>query len=368
MKRGALLSPSLYNWKKMANFTFKKEDVKVYVVHNNLQYLIDTSEIEFGQTFAQKSFNVKTIQSQSSFEGAITNRANPAEFSLNIPLIKEPYFKVLFDRLLDSASFDLYISSQYDVWKLEKCFIQDGSFEINKSRPLRLSIEGEASKLSKHTSTASNVALSAMQHKRVIIISKGDTDFTSVGSPSNKVGTIFTATANLSAGTGLVRQVAPGTLQYADQANVRTYIVPALNTLTVGGDDVSSCVTTLSVEVQNDLNWNKYNTVQGARSSIDAETSMYPTTYFSGTKVVAGSIKKYLKEDSSDVLTWNTNTPIRIKAGKVIDSVFYGIDFNMNKCAFTNRIEISTMFMEEYNWRMTQNVTALSSVITYNTT
>ena len=377
----------------MASFSFKKE-VDVRVVHGGTQYKIDINEIEFGQTFQEKSFEVKTLHNQGSFEGSVINQANPAEFSLNTPLLRENTHRVIFDRLLDSATFDIYISTQSnDVWKLDTCVIQDGTFEINKSRPLRLAISGEASKLSKHS------------------------------------GAI------------------PGS---TPSATTTTYIVPTITTLTLGSDDISDSVLGLSVELQNDINWNNYNTIHGAVTATDAANSMYPTTFTSGTKVLGGTIVKYLKDDSTSVLTWNNNTSLVLEAavdlGKtvasiatdsggtgyssppevtitggggsgatataVIDSgavqsinvtnpgigyittptvtiatppgggipqtatatatlsaapVRYGVKFNITNCSFTNRMSAQDVFREEYNWRMTQNPTALSSVITYTT-
>ena len=76
-------------------------------------------------------------------------------------------------------------------------------------------------------------------------------------------------------------------------------------------------------------------------------------------------ISKYLEEGSTDVLTWSTDTSIRIKAGSI--TPFYGLDFNISNCSFTNRIQVSDVFSEGYDWRMTQNPTSLSSVLTYNT-
>ena len=378
----------------MPSLSFKKEAI-VHIVYGTvpLKYKIDVSEIDFGQTFRENSFEVKTLHNQSSFEGSVINQANPAEFSFNTPLLQEERHKVVFDRLLDCATFDLYISSGQDVWKLEKCVIQDGTFEINKSRPLRLSISGEASKLSKHS------------------------------------GAI------------------PGTLQTAGTSTT-TYIVPDLSALTIGSNDISNAVTGLSVEIQNDISWNKYNTLHGATSATNAATSQYPENFTVGTRVLAGTITKYLESNSTSVLTWDSNTSLRLRAGKdvgrgiasvtlthagnayqsaptvsftggggsggagvgVLNSgqvtsvtiteegfgytstptvVFsggaylstaigtavlkaepttVGIDFNITNCSFTNRMSTPDIYREEYNWRMTENPTALSSVITYTTT
>ena len=292
----------------MPDFSFSKE-AEVRVVYGGTRYKIDTNEISFGQTFQEKSYEVKTLHNQSSFEGSVINQANPAEFSLNTPLLQEDTNKVLFDRLLDSATFDIYISTQSDdVWKLETCVIQDGNFEINKSKPLRLAISGQASKLSKFSGTI-----------------PGDSD---------------------------------------PAVTTTTYIVPTLTTLTLGSDDVSNSVISVSAELQNDIEWNKYNTLQGALSATNAATSMYPDNFTSGTKTLGGSLVKYLEDTSTSVLTWNTDTSLRLVAG---DGT-YGLDFNISNCSFTNRMSTQDIFREEYNWRMTQRPTALSSVITYTTT
>ena len=84
----------------MANYNFKKEAV-VHIVYGTSKYKIDISDISFSQTFREKSFAVKTLHNQSSFEGSSINEANPAEFSLNTPLLSEERHKVVFDRLLD---------------------------------------------------------------------------------------------------------------------------------------------------------------------------------------------------------------------------------------------------------------------------
>ncbi len=295
----------------MANYIFKKE-AQVFLVYDSTKYRIDINEISFSQSFQEKSYEVKTLHNQVGFEGSNINRANPAEFSFNTPLLEEARHKVVFDRLLDCTTFDLYISSGQDVFKLEKCVIQDGTFEINKSRPLRLSISGEASKLSKFSESI------------------------------------------------------PGTLQEGDEYDTTTYIIPQVNTLTIGGTDISSDVVALSVEVQNDISWNKYNTIQGAVTATNAATSMFPNNFTVGTRVVAGSITKYLK-GSTDLLTWNTNTALRLKAWNTSNK---GVDFNITNCSFTNRFQDSEVFLEEYSWRMTQRPTALEladSVITYTT-
>lgn len=375
----------------MANFRFLKE-ASLYVVYGSNKYKLDTNEISFSQSFREKSYEVKTIQEQSSFEGSVINEANPAEFSFNVPLLREVRNKVVLDRLIDCESFDLYISTGQDVLKLQKCVIQDGNFEINKSRPLRLAISGEASKLSKYT------------------------------------GTI------------------PGTLQNTE-VTASTYTLATIDTLTLDGVDISSDIVGLTVELQNDINWNKYNTLQGTYSTTSASTSMYPDNFTVGTRVLGGSISKYLKDDS--ILDWGVDKPLTLTVGKNVGGtvnsvavtsgggsysstpevtisggggtgatatatlsgsavsgltitnpgtgytsnptltiaapqfggsgstatgtatisadVVYGMKFNISKCSYTLRSQSGGVFRSEYNWRMTSQPAALSSVIQYTT-
>ena len=375
----------------MANFRFLKE-ASLYVVYGSNKYKLDTNEISFSQSFREKSYEVKTIQEQSGFEGSVINEANPAEFSFNVPLLREVRNKVVLDRLIDCESFDLYISTGQDVLKLQKCVIQDGNFEINKSRPLRLAISGEASKLSKYT------------------------------------GTI------------------PGTLQNTE-VTTSTYTLATIDTLTLDGVDISSDIVGLTVELQNDINWNKYNTLQGTYSTTSASTSMYPDNFTVGTRVLGGSISKYLKDDS--ILDWGVDKPLTLTVGKNVGGtvtsvavtsgggsysstpevtisggggtgatatatlsgsavsgltitnpgtgytsnptltiaapqfggsgstatgtatisadVVYGMKFNISKCSYTLRSQSGGVFRSEYNWRMTSQPAALSSVIQYTT-
>ena len=375
----------------MANFRFLKE-ASLYVVYGSNKYKLDTNEISFSQSFKEKSYEVKTIQEQSSFEGSVINEANPANFSFNVPLLKEVRNKVVVDRLIDCESFDLYISTEQDVLKLQKCVIQDGTFEINKSRPLRLAVSGEASKLSNYT------------------------------------GTI------------------PGTLQNTT-VTASTYTLATIDTLTLGGEDVSSDVVSLTVELQNDIEWNKYNTLQGTYSTTSASTSMYPSNYTIGTRMLGGTITKYLKDGA--ILDWGVDKELTLTLGDnvggtvtsvavtsggsgyssapavtisggggsgatatatmsgssvagltitnpgsgytsnptltiagtgwggsgstatgtatISSDVVYGIGFNVSKCSYTLRSQDGGVFKSEYNWRMTSQPAALSSVIEYTT-
>lgn len=297
----------------MVNYNFLKE-AKVYIQYGvSPLYNIDISAVSFSQTFVENSYAVKTIHEQKMFEGSVINKANPADFSFTIPYLKEGDLSIVFSRLLDCATFTLYVSTQQNSFKLENCVMTNGSFVIEKLRPLSLSISGEGTKLS----ILSGASLTAFQ----------------------------ALVAGMTA-----------------RSATTTYTRVTIPSLLVGGVDISSSVVSLSIELQNEIDWQPYTTVNGAATAINAATSMYPTRFDIQKKILAGSITRYLA-DTTYALTWNSNTSLFIRVGSGTGVSFRGYELNTTSCSFTNRIQTSSIFMEEFNWRMTQNPSSLSSVL-----
>ena len=145
----------------MANYSFLKE-AKVYIVSGNTKLQIDISSISFSQTFTEQTRSVKTLHDQTNwFEGSVINSANPANFELRTNLLIEDDTRITFDRMLAGLGFDLYIKTaaviedgvevSSTVFKLDDCVITNGQINIERLRPLSLSISGEATKLAYRT-------------------------------------------------------------------------------------------------------------------------------------------------------------------------------------------------------------------------
>lgn len=298
----------------MAAFNFLKE-ASLYIVHNSLQYNIDISRVSFSQTFTEDSIQVRTLHTDNLFEASTINKANPANFQIEANVFKEadPGVSLLLSKAIDYGSFDIYISTLSDIFKVEYAVITNIAFTLEKNKPITLQIDGEARKVS-------------------------------------KVGVVGSYTI-------------PGTAQSVPDP--KTYLTTTSQVITLGGTDISDSVYKISVELQNEISWNPYVTVQGGLQATSASTSMFPTTYVIEKRILAGNIGKYLLDDNDDDLQdWSTNTSLRIKAGQYIGGTLYGFDFNMPNCSFTNRLEVANIFTQNYDWRMTNNSTALSSIIT----
>lgn len=289
----------------MANYSFLK-DAKVHLVSGTDQILLDISNVSFSQTFTETSYPVKTLHNQSMFEGSVINKANPANFELTIPALLEADLRVLFDKLLDYSSFDLYVTTQQDIFKLETSVITNGTFLIDRVRPLSLTVSGEASKLS-----------------------------TVAALPYTTVGRSSTRTYNTSGLTILLDSV-----------------------------HLDTDVATVSVEVQNEVSWNPWVSVH---SGVLEEIS-YPSTYTISKRILSGNISRHLNTDNSSSLnTSSSNSTLNIKVGQNILGTFYGFEFDIASCSYTNRLQTGGIFKQSYDWRMTQNPTSLSDVITYTT-
>lgn len=272
-------------------------------------------ELSFGQTFTDSTTSVKTLHSQDFFEKSNIKKANPANFEFTIPVFKENDIAVVHDRLINCGTFDLYISTKQDVFKLQKAVITNGTYEIERSTPLTLAVSGQASKLSK------------------------------VG--ENNSYTV------------------PGTVQ-SSTAN-RTYLRTTEITNTLNSVDISSETISINAELQNDIQWTPYTTVQGGISATSRSNAEFPENFTIGKKTFSGTIARYLCDTNNSLVNnFDETATLRIKAGQTIGGSFFGFDFNMPACSFTNRSAVSEIFTQSYDWKLTDNSQALNSTITYN--
>jgi len=305
----------------MATYNILKE-AEVYIVYSGSRYRLDvTSDISFSQTFTDKTYPQKTLHEQHKMhEASNIKKANPANFEFTIPALTQNALDVVFNLLVDYKTgtntlntFDLYIKLPNDVYKLEKCVITNGTFLIEKLENLKLAISGEASKLTRNA-------------------------------------TLPTASTNPA-----VTVVAPGT---------RTYQQVKYLQLKADTTNLTEGIYKVSVELQNDIEWLKYETVNDALAVTTADNSMYPSDFTLNKRILSGSIGQYvLSTFNSDVQSWKTGVDMVIKAG---ESATQGFQFDLEKCTFTNRNSVADVFTQSYDWKMNDNVADLGSKIKFN--
>ena len=305
----------------MATYNILKE-AEVYIVYSGSRYRLDvTSDLSFSQTFTDKTYPQKTLHEQHKMhEASNIKKANPANFEFTIPALTQNALDVVFNLLVDYKTgtntlntFDLYIKLPNDVYKLEKCVITNGTFLIEKLENLKLAISGEASKLTRDA-------------------------------------TLPTASTNPA-----VTVVAPGT---------RTYQQVNYLQLKADNTNLTEGIYQVSVELQNSIEWLRYETVNDALAVTNSDNSMYPSDFTLKKRILSGSIGQYvLSNFNSDVQSWKTGVDMVIKAG---ESATQGFQFDLEKCTFTNRNSVSEVFTQSYDWKMNDNVANLGDKIKFN--
>lgn len=302
----------------MATYNLLRES-SVHIVHNGSRYLIKTTpEVSFSQTFAEDAYEVKTLHDQTKmFQGTSITKANPANFSFAVHLTQEKDETIVKSLLTDYdtsngeqllKSFDLYIVTRESTFKLEGCVITQGEFNLAKGSPLILTVSGDAQKLSR------------------------------VGNASFSL---------------------PGSLVSA--SSTRT---PTLSLLDVEVDSVDvPNLTTTTLQVQNNIDWTPYETLQNSLSVTNAGNAMYPTTYTLGERVVSGNITQFLTSNNSSTFqSFNTSTTIGIKT-IVGGSTF--LNANLAGCMFTKRSSVAEIYTQTIDFRLVTSPANLGTIITY---
>jgi len=294
----------------MATYNFKRE-AQLFIVTGGNRYSIDIADVSFNQTFREESYPVKTLHAQSNvFEGSVINSAGQANFSFNTPAIVESDYTVIETLLINGSSFDLFVKTETDTFKLETCVITNGEFVIEKSQPLSIGISGQAAKLTRNA--------------------------TLTGSLQNRAAT-------------------------------KSYTINPKVEITLAGSSLTDIVSA-TMELQNEVQWTPYTTINGALSATSASTSMYPSSFVIGKKILSGSISQYLHStNSTSAQTWDTAASLTIKAGNGLSgSNFRGFSFGPATCSYTNRMNTQNVFIQSYEWRLTDNST-LSNILKYET-
>ena len=299
----------------MVNYNLKQE-IEVYLVFNGTTTILDvTPDISFTQTFTDKTYPQKTLHEQHKLhDESNIKKANPANFELTIPALNENDLDVVFNLLVDFKTgtntlntFDLFIKfDNGTVYKLETCVFTNGTFIIEKLENLKLTLTGEATKL----------------------ITSG------VSVPSTPTR-----------GTRTPLQV--------------NHLLVKIASITL-----SASVYRVSVELQNNIQWIPYETVNDSLSVTNASTSMYPSNFILQKRVLAGTVGQYITSDfNSDLQQWETGVTVDIQAGT---SATKGFQFDIEDCTFTNRLEVEDAFTQTYDWKMNENPTDLGTIIKFN--
>lgn len=289
-------------------------ETKLFLYQDGSNYEIKLDgDFDFSQTFSEKSTSSNTLHNTQHFESSSIVKANPASFEFRANLLLQNDAQILFDNLINPRFCDLYFQTSHATFKIDRGIFTNGNFEIGRNSILKLSIAGEGALL-----------------QRV-----GDESYTIPGI-----------------------DVIPST--------TRTPFIPGIKII-LNGRDISLLIANVQAEIQNDIKWVPYETMNQAIKVVDKGNAMYPSNFVLNKRIFAGSITKYVATgDESTLLNFDREAPLRIKAGKTISDIFYGLDFNMASCSFTNRVNPREIYTQNFDWRLTSNAD-LNGILKYFT-
>ena len=291
-----------------------------YIVYGGSNYRIYTSSaISFSQTFASDSYSVKTLHDQSKmFEGATITKANPANFEFAVPLTKEKDESIIIDLLSDVTdgqlkSFDIYLQSNQSTFKLENAIITGGAIDFGLDNPLTIRLQGEGTKFSK------------------------------VGNESYTI---------------------PGSAQSESATRTPLMVYPVVS---VDSLDMNN-ITSVTVNIQNNIDWTPFETLQNSLAVTDASNVMRVSNYVVNKRIISGAISQYQTDNNINQFDdFSTNANITLKGVKIEDAADATpfIQLALNPATFTARMTPSEVFMQSYDFSYIGSATVDSIITQY---
>ena len=299
------------------SYSFLKES-KLYLVYGGNKYRIYTnSAITFNQTFAEDSYPVKTLHDQSKmFEGSTITKANPANFSFEVPLTTEKDESIVITLLSDLTdaqlkSFDIYVQTGSSTFKIENEVITNADFAFGTRDQFLVVVSGQGTKL------------------------------TRAGNESYTI---------------------PGTAQSesATRTPLAIYPVITLDSLSMGS------IVSANVSISTEISWTKYDNLHDSLSVTSSSNAMFPSTYTIDKRIASGAIMQYQTDNNiTQFDDFNTSSDLTLKAvetGKASsDSGFFQLQ--LNPISYTARMNVADVYTQSYDFTSTDN-TAISTRIT----
>tara|TARA_R110000764_G_scaffold105786_1_gene191493 strand:+ start:518 stop:1534 length:1017 start_codon:yes stop_codon:yes gene_type:complete len=317
---------------------------------NTYKLDITPEGVSFSQTFTEKTYARKTLHQQSHNvqEGSIS-KANPADFSFTIPLLKENDFDTVFNLLVDLNSsntldtFNLFFLIDNTAYVIEKCVFTNGNFPIGNSAPLSVQLSGQGTRLYTYTAPTTGI------HEGKIVDSLGN------------ISAVFSAQTDVPKFT---------TANIVARSSTRTFLplteVMLIDTYVAAGSARSKSLASLNIELQNRVNWISYTTVHKRLGVTDNATSQYPDTFSLGERTLAGNASVYIGKDSAPTLNWQQSQVTTIVAYSRLNNTNYGLKLTA-PLNITTRVTPGSVLKNDKDWRLASNADTISNYFTYTT-
>ena len=280
------------------------------------------------QTFTEDSYPVKTLHDQSKmFEGSTITKANPAQFSFTVPLTVEKDESIVMDLITDLVatsesdiehqqlkSFNMFIQTGSSTFKVENCVITSANFAFNPREQFTVVVEGQGTKL------------------------------TRAGDESYSI---------------------PGSAQSESSTRTPLMVYPVISVDSLNMNSLISA----TLQIQNNIDWTPFETLQNSLSVTNSSNAMFPTTYTLGNRIASGAVQQYQTDNNiTQFDDFSTSSNLTIKAVEVgkasSDSGFFSI--NLNPIHYTARMAVSDVYTQSYDFASSDNIALATRITQYS--
>jgi hypothetical protein len=258
------------------------------------------------------------------FEGSKITKANPAEFSFDVPLTIEKDESIIIDLACDLVgtaeadiehqqlkSFDIYIQTGSSTFKLEGAVITGATFDLVPENQFQIRLEGQGKKLTR----------------------AGDESFS-----------------------------IPGSAQSESATRTPLIVYPVITADSLNMSSIISC----NMQLQNNITWTPYETINDAFNVTDSSNAIFPSEYTVGGRIISGEIRQYQNDNNvTQFDDFSTNTNLTLKAiqmGNASNATPF-LQMNINPCMYTARLNMEEVYAQSYDFRSLDNDT-LDTIIT----
>ena len=272
-------------------------------------------------------------------EGSIVNKANPAQFSFEVPLTEEKDESIVMELITDLVAtsesdiesqqlknFDSYIETGAAVFKISNCIITTANFAFNPREQFKVVVQGEGTKLER------------------------------VGNES------YTIPGNAPSGSDW-DTVGSNQLPSTTRTPLLTYPSVSLDSLSMNS------IISVTLSIQSDVQWAPFETLQKSLSVTNSSNAMFPSAYTVSNRVVSGAITQYQTDNNNTQFDdFSTNSNLTIKAIQVgksnSDNGFWKIQ--LNPIMYTARLSPEEIYTQTYDFRSTDNTALATSITQYS--
>ena len=310
------------------SYSFLRES-KLYIVYGGNKYRIYTSTaISLDQTFAEESYSVKTLHDQSKmFEGSTITKANPASFSFDGPLTIEKDESIMLTLATEIStsqqsgittqqlkSFDVYIQTGSSTFKLESAIITGATLDFLQDNQFTLRLEGQGTKL------------------------------TRAGNESYSI---------------------PGSLQSESATRTPLLVYPVISADSLNMSSIMSA----NLQIQNNITWTPYETINDSLSVTSSSNAIFPTTYTLGNRIISGEIRQYQTDNNvTQFDDFSTSTDLTIKAvqvGKASNATPF-FQIQLDPVMYTARMQPEEVYSQSYDFRSLDNTLLETRITQYS--